>query len=370
MINKRRLFKTFKQLVKIDSPSLHEGEMVRFVQKELKAIGIRCRQSGKIKDGDCGNLVAFLPGKGPRIILNAHLDTVSPGKKIKIIEKAGVFRSDGTTILGADNKAGVAAILEILAVLKEKRIEHPSLKIIFTVAEEIGLVGAKALPEKELRADFGLVLDGGDIDVVINKAPTQYNIIANITGRAAHAGIHPEHGINAIKVASEAVAAMKLGRIDRETTANIGIIKGGKATNIIPDEAELRGEARSHHPGKLRKQIEHMESVLLCACQKHRARLKIKVERVYHSFEIKEKNRWFSLIIRAIGEIIGPPIIKQTGGGSDANIFNERGIPAVILGVGADHVHTTREQLRVTDFVRGTENILHIIRRAAAWKKK
>lgn len=370
MINKRRLIKTFKQLVKIDSLSLHEGAVARFVQKELKAFGIRCRQAGKIKDGDCGNLVAFLPGKGPRIILNAHLDTVSPGRKIRIVERGGTFRSDGTTILGADNKAGVAAIMEILAVLKEKKLEHPPLKVIFTVAEEIGLVGAKALPEKELKADFGLVLDGGDIDEIINKAPTQYNIVANITGRAAHAGIHPEHGINAIKVASEAVAAMKLGRIDQETTANIGIIKGGKATNIIPEDAELRGEARSHHPRKLGRQIEHMERALLRACQKHRARLKIKVERVYRSFEIKKNSKLLSLVAEAMREFIGPPVIKPTGGGSDANIFNERGIPTVILGVGADHVHTTREQLRVADFTRGTENILHIIRKAAGWKKK
>src|SRR3989338_11179715 len=237
MINKRRLVRTFKRLVRIDSLSLHEGKMVRYLKKELRSIGIRSFEMGKVRGGEVGNLIAFLPGKGlshPRIMLNAHVDTVSPGKKIKPFEKSGYIYSDGSTILGADNKAGVTAILEILRVIKEKKLAHPPLRFIFTVAEEIGLLGAKALPEKVLNAEIGLTLGGGDIDQIIVKAPSQYNLSATIIGRAAHAGIHPEEGINAIRVASEAIAKMKLGRIDKETTSNIGVIKGGTATNIIP----------------------------------------------------------------------------------------------------------------------------------------
>lgn len=372
MLNKKRLVRTFKALVKIDSLSLFEGKIAKYLRKELRVLGIKIREAGVPRDGEAGNLAAFLPGNGinsPRLLLNAHIDTVSPGNNIKPIEKKGYLFSDGTTILGADNKAGVAAILEILHVIKEKKLKHPPLRIVFTVAEEIGLVGAKALPEKILKADFGLTLDGGDIDQVINQAPTQYNLTATIVGKSAHAGIHPEEGINAIKVASAAISNMRLGRIDQETTANIGIIKGGKATNIIPDEVELKGEARSHNPRKLEKQVEHMEQVLFRACRKYQARLKLKVERIYKSFKINLKDKTVALVLSALRESGINPKVEKTGGGSDANIFNQYGIPTLILGVGADRVHTTKEQLCVEDFVKGTEAVLRIITGVSAWEK-
>lgn len=371
MINKRRLVRTFKKLVRIDSLSLREGKVARYLRKELRAIGIRSYEVGRVRGGEIGNIVAFVPGNGinsPRLLINAHIDTVSPGRKVKPVERRGCIYSDGTTILGADNKAGVAAILELLKVIKEKNLEHPPLRIIFTVAEEIGLAGAKALPEKVMNADFGMTLDGGNIDTIINRAPTQYNLTANIIGRAAHAGLHPEEGINAIKVAGEAISKMKIGRIDRETTANVGSIKGGKATNIVPEEVELKGEARSHNLRKLDRQIEHMERVLLMACQKYRARLKMKVEKVYKSFEVGKSSKVMSLVIFGMKRAGIMPVIKQTGGGSDANIFNEMGVPTLILGVGAHHVHTTREQLNIDDFVTGTEMILSIVKGAKAWK--
>lgn len=364
MINKRRLIKTFKKLVRIDSLSLCEGKVARYLQRELRSIGIRSRQAGWVRVGEVGNIVAFVPGKKyvrPRLLLNAHIDTVSPGKNVKPVKKKGYIRSFGQTILGADNKAGVAAILEILRTIKEKKLNHPPLKIIFTVAEEIGLLGAKALPEKVLNADYGLVLDGGDINAVINKAPAQYNLTAKIFGRAAHAGIHPEEGINAIKVAGEAIARMKIGRIDKETTSNIGMIKGGKATNIVPEEVELSGEARSHNMKKLERQVEHMERTLLKASQKYRARLKLKVERMYKSFEIDKSSKVVLLVMRGMKAVGIKPVIKQTGGGSDANIFNEWGIPTVILGVGADRVHTQKERIRVEDLIKGTKMILNVI---------
>lgn len=290
------------------------------------------------------------------------MDTVSPGQKIKPIQGKVFITSDGTTVLGADNKAGVAVILEILKVLKEKKIPHPPLRVVFTVAEEIGLIGAKALPEKVLDADFGITLDGGDIDKIIFKAPSQYNLSASVIGRAAHAGIHPEEGINAIKVASVAIAKMKLGRIDSETTANIGVIQGGKATNIIPDKVELKGEARSHSLKKLKRQVEHMEKILFRACSKYKARLKIQVEQVYRQFEIKKSERVLKLAASAVRKSGIKPVVKKTGGGSDANIFNAAGIPTVIMGVGADRVHTTSERIAVIDMVKGAGIVLDLMR--------
>jgi len=371
MINKRRLVRTFKKLVKIDSPSLHEKKVVAYLRKELKSLGINSHEVGRVRGGEVGSLVAFMPGNGmrkPLLMLNAHMDTVTPGKNIKPIEKRGYIHSDGSTILGADNKAGIAAILEMIRVLKEQEIAHPPLRVVFTAAEEIGLMGAKVLPENIMNADCGLTLDGGDIDKVIYKAPSQYSLAATITGRAAHAGIHPEEGINAIKVASVAIARMKLGRIDRETTANIGMIHGGRATNIIPDKVELKGEARSHDLKKLDRQVEQMERALLKACEKYRARLNLKVERVYKAFEIDKGSKLLSSVLAGMKSSGIKPRVERTGGGSDANIFNEWGIPTLILGVGADRVHTTREQICVDDLIRGTEMVLNVIRGIADWK--
>jgi len=371
MINQRRLVITFKKLVKIDSLSLQEEKIVKFLQKELSRLGYRSFLAGRPREGKVGNLIVNIVGNGvkrPCLLLNAHLDTVSPGKNIKPLEKNGCLSTDGSTILGADNKAGVAAILEVLRVLKEQNLKHPPLQVIFTVAEEIGLLGAKALPPKLLKADLGITLDGGEVQKVIYKAPSQYNLTATVIGKAAHAGIHPEEGINAIKVASEAISRMKLGRIDPETTANVGIIQGGKAVNIVPDEVLLKGEARSHNLTKLDKQLEHMERVLFKTCEKYRARLKLRVERVYKAFEINKKSDLISLVNFAFKASHIQPELEKTGGGSDANIFNDLGIPTVILGVGADRVHTTREQIKIEDLAKGTENVLNLLKGVQEWK--
>jgi tripeptide aminopeptidase len=371
MINKKRLINTFKQLVRIDSLSLREGAVIKYLRRELKVLGIGSSLAGKVGAGETGSLIAYLPGRGknpPCLLINAHVDTVAPGRNIKPVERNGYLYSDGKTILGADDKAGVAALLEALRTIKEKKLGHPSLRIIFTVAEEIGLTGAKALPDKVLKADYGLVVDGGDIHEIINQAPSQYSLDATVIGRSAHAGIHPEEGINAIKIAGAAIAGMKLGRIDKETTANIGLIKGGTATNIVPEEVVIRGEARSHNTGKLKRQVEQMERALFKACRQHRARLKLRVERTYKSFAVEKSHKLVVLTAAVMKSARIKYVIKKTGGGSDANIFNERGIPTIIVGVGADSVHTTKENLCLKDFVQGTENILTIILGAASWE--
>lgn len=363
MIDEYRLIETFKKLVRIDSLSLQEGKLVSYLKKELRALGLRHYEVGKIEGGEIGSLVVEVPGSGrQRILLNAHLDTVAPGENIKPLEKKGYFCTNGSTILGADDKAGITAILEVLKVLKERKLKHPTLKVVFTVAEEIGLLGSKALPKKIFKdVDFGFTLDGGDIDKIINKAPSQNNITAKVLGRAAHAGLHPEEGINAIKVASVAIAKMKLGRIDKVTTANIGVIKGGKATNIVPDEVELKGEARSHSLAKLKRQTEHMKRKLLETCRKYGARLKLKVGQVYRAFEVSQKEEVLQRALSAYKKSGIKPKVVSSGGGSDANIFNKRGIPTVILGVGADRVHTPQERILVEDMVKGTRLLLNIV---------
>lgn len=371
MINSRRLVDCFKKLVRIDSLSLREKEVAVFLVKELSRLGYKVHPLGIPSGGDTPNLALFLPGnriKSPVLLLNAHLDTVSPGKGIRPIEKNGYIVPAGNTILGSDNKAGVAVLLELLYLLKKQNLPHPPLQVIFTVAEEIGLYGAQAIPRKALKAKFGLVLDGGDVHQIINQAPSQINLQATIIGRAAHAGIHPEEGINAIKVAAAAIDKMRLGRIDRETTANIGVIEGGKATNIIPDEVKIQGEARSHDLAKLEKQVAHMATTLRASCRQAGAKLKLTLRPVYRAFKVESKVPIIPLYMKAIRRFGYQPALISTGGGSDANVFNQRGIPTINVGVGADRVHTTNERLSVRALTAGAEIVLSFLTDEEAWK--
>jgi len=361
MINKRRLVSTFKKLVRIDSLSYKEGKIVKYLSKELRAMGFKPYLAGKPIEGEIGNLVVDIPGKRPRLILNAHVDTVAPGKNIKPVERSGKIYSNGTTVLGADDKTGVAVILEVLRTIKEKKLPRPAIRVIFTVAEEVGLFGAKALPKRVMSADLGITLDHGPVKTIIHKAPAQQNITATVMGRAAHAGIHPEKGINAIKIASAAIASMKFGRIDYETTSNIGVIKGGRATNIVPDRVEIKGEARSHDPRKLKKQVEHMQKVLARTCARHRARLKLKISRVYGAFEVKPSSQVVQLALAAVRKTGLRPELIRTGGGSDANIFNSAGVPTLIMGVGMHRVHTHKEYALIREMVKGAEAVLNMV---------
>jgi len=366
MVNQKRLVSTFLSLVKVSSISKQEKDAADLLRKMLSKMGIRSffDDAGRRIVGNCGNLYASIKPtdkKLPSIFLNAHIDTVVHKGKIRPVIRSGVIYSDGTTILGADCKAGVAAILEAIKVIKEKKMPHGGIKLCFTVAEEIGLVGAKEAVARHIKADYGFVIDGGSVEHLMNRAPSQFSLEAKIVGKAAHAGVHPENGINAIKVASEAITKMKIGRIDKETTSNIGIIKGGTATNIVPEEVMIRGEARSHNRRKLKKQIHSMTKALAKACGRSKAYLRLKVEPVYSSFYLKENSDIVKIAASAVKKIGLKPAIKMTGGGSDANIFNEMGTPCLILGVGGHNVHTSKENVAVKDLVKGTELILAIV---------
>jgi tripeptide aminopeptidase len=213
---------------------------------------------------------------------------------------------------------------------------------------------------------MGFVMDGGEVCQIINRAPAQISFEARITGKAAHAGVHPEKGINAIQVASEAISWMKIGRVDKETTSNVGLIDGGTATNIVPDSVLIKGEARSRSKAKLKKQIRGMTKALAKACRMYRASMRIKVDPVYKSFKIRESSKIIEISKNAVRGIGLKPKIVPTGGGSDANIFNEMGIPSVILGVGFHNVHTSKEYVSIEDLEKGAELILSVIKQAVA----
>jgi len=356
MINRDRLVSTFLELVRIDSPSGQEEEIARHLTAELRSLGLT------VERDTTGNIIARLAEEGQPILLNAHMDTVQPGRGVKPVIEDGVIKSDGSTILGADDKSGVAVILEVLRVLVEQDLAHPPLEVALTVSEEKGLKGAKGLDLTRLRAQEGIVLDsGGEIGTIVVSAPSQDKIRAVVHGKAAHAGVEPEKGINAIVVAAEAIAAMPLGRIDEETTANLGRIQGGTATNIVPDQAEIEGEARSRDERKLEAQVQAMTEALKKAANRHGATVEIDVQRSYSTFKLSEEDGIVRRAVAAARTLGLTPALVPSGGGSDANIFNAAGITTINISAGMEKVHTKEEQVAVADMVKCAEFLLAIL---------
>ena len=309
MVNRERITEEFLRLVQIDSPSMHEREIADYLKKTMTGMGMDVTEDGagshigNIGGKPTGNLIATLQGNtpnAPTILISAHMDTVEPGRGVKPVVNNDIIYSDGTTILGSDDKAGIAAILEAVMSIKEMNIPHGDLEIVFTVAEECGLKGAKNLDVQRLKAKIGFVLDcDGSAGTIITKAPSQYKIKASIIGRAAHAGIRPEEGVNAIYVASTAISKMKLGRIDEETTANIGVISGGKATNIIPELVNIEGETRSLDPEKLEEQTDLMVNTLEQVAREMGAQAKVDKELLYPRLKLAETDQAVKIAVKA-----------------------------------------------------------------------
>ncbi len=255
VIDHQRLADTFRALAETSSPSRHEGRLAGDLRVRLDALGAETwiDDSAAATGSDTGNLIARVDGgvAGPALVLCAHMDTVGPAETIRVRFADGVFTSDGTTILGADDKSSIAVLIETLEVLREQKIAHGPLELVLTTCEEIGLTGAKSLDFRRLTGRFGYALDASDTEGLITRSPSANRFEIRVIGRDAHAGAHPEKGINAIHLAAKAMAGLALGRIDAETTCNIGVIEGGSATNIVPPLVTVRGEARSHAEGKL-----------------------------------------------------------------------------------------------------------------------
>jgi len=370
VIQRARVERLFLELVRIDSLSRREGRIAERLEHELRALGATVERddAGERVGGETGNVIGHVPGTagGEPLLLCAHMDTVEPGTGVTALVEGDIIRSDGTTVLGGDDKSGVAIILECVRVCRERGIAHPPLEIVFTICEEVGLLGAKHLDVGRLRARRGLVFDSDAVGFVFTRAPGANHLTAVVRGRAAHAGMAPERGVNAIRVAAEAIAAMQLGRIDAETTANVGLISGGRALNIVPDEVSVRAEARSHDPARLAAQIEHMRACFEAAAARHAgARVEIVVERSYDPMHVADDAPIMRLLLAAAeraGHTVTP---AGMGGGCDANVLNRRGLEVVNLGTGMQEIHTTNEWLRVSDMVAAAEVTLAAIALAA-----
>lgn len=372
MINRDRLLRTFLDLVEINSPSKNERKVADYLRPKLEQLGFEVKEdsSGAVIGGNTGNLIATKSGKldtGLRIFLAAHMDTVEPTEGLEpMVTEDGVIRSDGKSILGADDKAGIAVILEAARVTAERDIPFRGLQILFTVSEEPGLLGAKELSPDGIMADIGYVFDTEKpVAGIIVSSPSHENLLVKVFGKAAHAGMHPENGVSAIVAASSAISKMRLGRIDEETTANVGVIHGGKARNITPDYVEIRAEARSRNEDKLAAQVEHMVRTFHEAANEIGAWVEIGVKREYSAYRWTEDDAIVKLAQNAARAVGIEPQLLGGGGGSDANLFNEKGVASVVVGVGYEGAHSHDEHVAIDDLVKAAEFAVALIEKSA-----
>jgi tripeptide aminopeptidase len=369
-IRQDRLRELFLDLVRIDSLSRREGAIAQRLTTELLALGasIEFDDAGAAVGGEVGNLIAHLHGSagGAPLLLCAHMDTVEPGVGVSPVVEGDVIRSDGRTVLGGDDKSGVAIVLECLRACREDGLPHPPIEVVFTICEEQGLLGARHLDLARVRARRGLVFDSDAVGFVFTRAPGSTLMEVVVRGRAAHAGMAPERGVSAIKVAADAIAAMRLGRIDDETTANLGTIAGGRAINIVPDEVRLRGEARSHDMARLEAQLAHMRECFETAAARHPgATVEVHCEPMYQPMRVADDAPIMRLLLEAAARAGRTVASAGMGGGCDANILNQRGLEVVNLGTGMRDIHTTSEWLKVSDMVAAAEVTLALITLAA-----
>ena len=352
--NTQRLVDQFITMAKISSPSRQEGRLAAYLRTELEALGflVEADAAGELAGGDTGNLIATLPGTtdAEPLLFSCHMDTVTPCIGVVPVIKNGVIRSDGTTILGGDDKAGIAAILEGVRRIRERGVRHGLIQAVFTICEEVGMHGAIGLDYSKVKATRAFILDAdGPIGQILVRGPAKDAIHAVIQGRSAHAGLKPEAGISAIQVAARAIERMKLLRIDEETTANLGQIAGGGATNIVTDRVEITAEARSLTNDKLDAQGAHMKACFEDAAREFGATAEVTIERSYYAFSLDADEPVVRHCAAAMRNLGLTPKLASTGGGSDCNVFNRHGMKAVDLSIGMTDVHTCKESLRIDD---------------------
>jgi tripeptide aminopeptidase len=354
-------------LVRIDSPTGFERECARYCEQALRAAGceVRFDDSAVSTGSDTGNLIAVLPGSAPGTLgLSAHMDCVEPCRGVEPFVDDGVIVSAGETVLGADDKVGLAAAIETVRCLADSAEDHPTIKVIFTVQEEIGLHGAKHLSAADADCDLCLVLDAaGAPGGIVVGAPTHYTFAAEFTGRAAHAGVQPERGISAIRMAADAISRMELGRLDEFTTANVGSIDGGGATNVIAAHCSMTGECRSLNRERVEEVRSTMDSVLRSAADQHGGSVEIVWTCEYTGFSAAEDEPAVRLVSAACADIGLTPVLYTTGGGSDANVLAAMGVDTLALACGMSSVHSADERLAIADMEAITALVLAVASR-------
>ena len=347
MINRDRLVKTFCDLVQIDSPSGEEDAISAELVRRLEGFGFQTELDSY------GNLIARKGEGDDPLLLSAHMDTVEPGRGIKPMVKGDRIESDGTTILGGDCKCGVSAVLEALASIQEDGTKHIPIEVVLTREEEPGLVGARELDYSKFSATDAVVFDGeGSPSRITSAAPTYVGFKVEVTGRAAHAGFEPEKGLSSIRIASEIITRLPQGRLDEESTFNVGTVQGGSVRNAVPEQTILTGEFRSLNI----ETLDDMRLQLTEAMRKVRemfpeAVIDDHLETEFEAYSFDESDSTVQRVMKALNNLGMKPTMGTSGGGSDGNIFRQRGIKSVVVGMGDHGMHTVREYVTIPDLV-------------------
>ena len=346
MIDRDRLVNAFCGLVRIDSPSDEEEDMARHLTQRLEGLGFQVERDAH------GNVIASEGGDDP-LLLSAHMDTVEPGRGIKPQVDGDRIVSDGTTILGGDCKAGVASILEALEASAEDKTVRRPVQVVFTRGEEIGLVGANNLDYSMIRAKESVVFDGnGPVNTITGASPSYVSFDVTVKGRAAHAGVEPEKGLSAIRITTEIIQALPQGRLDEETTFNVGMISGGSVRNSVPSDAAFGGEFRSRNVETLDSLRMQLEATLETARKKYAdAKIQEEMEVLFHMYNLDPNDPIVLLTTGVMKDMGLTPNIKPSGGGTDANAMRLHGIECVVVGMSTNEMHTVNEYVVIPDLV-------------------
>jgi tripeptide aminopeptidase len=356
-INEERLVQIFLDLVKISSRPCDEKEMAAYLRSFLEKLSYKVIEddAGTKVGGNSGNLICYIPataeGYEPVAIMT-HMDTVVPCDGVKPVVKDGKIFVESQTVLGGDDKAAIAEVLELVQSLAEQEYPHGEIELVFTISEETYMYGSRNFDVKRLKSRYALVLDEqGAPGTVVNAAPYLYTMDITCKGKAAHAGMCPEVGISAIQIASKAVNEIKLGRLDEETTANIGMISGGNARNVVPETVTLIAESRSLNHEKVLKQIDSMKEAFLESAEAFGGEVRFDIQQSFPGFKLDSFHPLVQLTCQAAINTGLKAEIRHSGGGTDANILNQQGIASVVLSVGYRDMHSRQEHVYVKDLV-------------------
>ncbi len=373
MLNRERLIDEFIELVSVPCPSKNEKQIAELIMKKLRECGVEpAMDNAHAKTGGtCGNVWAYIKGDVsdvPVLFFAAHMDSVAPTTGTKVVRKDGVLYSDGTTTLGGDDKVGVASMLEVVRALKEDDIPHGDIQLCFTVSEEIGCLGVVNMDKNWLKADFGYCLDiGGEIGEITYAAPKLYDIDVTVKGKAAHAGVAPEEGVNAIMLSADALAKLPAyGRIDKETTLNIGVFNAGIGTNIVCPEAKFVIDMRSLNVEKLEKLKDETIKIISEVITAQGGNVEFEVHEGCPAVVVPQDHNVIKLAQRAAQNLGRTPELKTTGGCSDGNYLCGYGLPCALLATGMSNVHTTEEYLKEDDLFGTAQWMYEIIKLAVA----
>lgn len=363
----------FIELVSVPCPSKDEKAEAELIMRKLDELGIEYKMDNvnEKTGGNCGNIWAYIKGTvsdAPKLLFEAHMDSVAPTTGTKVVRKDGVLYSDGTTTLGGDDKVGVAGMLEAVRALKEDNVAHGDVQLLFTVSEEIGCLGVVHLDKSFIKADYGYCMDiGGAPGEITYAAPKLYDIYVTVKGKAAHAGIAPEEGVNAIMLAAEAMSKLPAyGRIDNETTFNIGMFNAGVGTNIVCPEAKFVIDMRSLNVAKLEELKDSTMKLIKETVEAGHGEVEFEVVEGCPAVELSQEHSCIQLAQKAAEKLGFPVEMKVTGGCSDGNYLCGYGLPCGLLATGMSNVHTTQEYLKEEDLYNTARWTYEIIKEAAA----